>query len=93
MRDEQFIHNRLSKFQYFEGDLDATRNSEEVLLVTGARARFFHSGGWVGFKPGDYGTPVSFQGMYAHETVRERFTTTTTTTTTTTKEAPAKKII
>ena len=78
MRGGQYIHNRLSKFQYFEGDLDATSNSEEVLLVTGPRAKFFHSGGWLGFKPSDYGTPVSSQRMYAHETVLESFPTTTT---------------
>lgn len=59
MCDEQFDRNRLSKFQYFEGDPDATRGSEEMLVQSAERARFLHNGGWLGFKPGDYGKAVS----------------------------------
>ena len=57
----QYARNRLSKFQYYAGDPDATRDSEEVLLESAEKTRFFHNGGWVGFKPNDYGNYVSRQ--------------------------------
>ena len=51
----QFKRNRLSKFEYYEGDPDASRASEEVLLQsTTVRPKFYHNGGWLGFKPSDY---------------------------------------
>ena len=56
----QFKRNRLSKFEYYEGDPDATRASEEVLLQGAQRPKFFHNGGWLGFKPSDYNIEVSF---------------------------------
>ena len=57
----QYVKNRLSKFQYYTGDPDATRDSEEVLLESAERTRFLHNGGWVGFKPSDYSTTVSLR--------------------------------
>ena len=59
----QFHRNRLSKFEYHEGDPDATRASEEVLLQSTERPRFFHNGGWLGFKPSDYSIEVSFSNL------------------------------
>ena len=57
----QLIRNLLSKFEYYEGDPDATRASEEVLLQsTTVRPKFYHNGGWLGFKPSDYSREVSF---------------------------------
>jgi len=55
----QYVKNRLSKFQYYADDPDATRSSEEVLLESAERPTFMHNGGWLGFKPSDYGTNVS----------------------------------
>ena len=58
----QFHRNRLSKFEYYEGDPGATRSSEEVLLQSTERPRYYHNGGWLGFKPSsDYAIEVSFR--------------------------------
>ncbi|CAN0459445.1 unnamed protein product [Ascophyllum nodosum] len=62
--DEPFHRNRLSKFEYHEGDPDATRASEEVLLQSTERPRFFHNGGWLGFKPSDYSIEAEYHDLY-----------------------------
>ena len=62
--DEPFHRNRLSKLEYYEGDPDATRASEEALLQSTERPRFFHSGGWLGFKPSDYIIEVNNGVLY-----------------------------
>ncbi|CAM9694907.1 unnamed protein product, partial [Sphacelaria rigidula] len=51
--------NRLSKFEYVSGDPTATRDSEDVLLTSESRPEYLHNGGWLGFKPSDYGSSVS----------------------------------
>ena len=60
----QFKRNRLSKFEYYEGDPDATKASEEVLLQGTQRPKFYHNGGWLGFKPSDYSIEVSFSKQW-----------------------------
>ena len=50
----KYKKNRLSKFQYFAGNPNATLDSEEILLETSERSTFTHNGGWLGFKPSDY---------------------------------------
>lgn len=50
--------NRLSKFQYFSGDPEATHDSEEVLITSEERKEYLHNGGWLGFKPSVYGKEV-----------------------------------
>ncbi|CAN0432934.1 unnamed protein product [Ascophyllum nodosum] len=62
--DDSYVKNRLSKFQYYTGDPDATRDSEEVLLESAERTRFLHNGGWVGFKPSDYSTTADYHDLY-----------------------------
>jgi len=52
-------HDRLSKFEYFPGDPNATRASEEILIDAEAGFNDIHSGGFCGFKPSDYGNTVS----------------------------------
>jgi len=51
-------HDRLSKFEYFPGDPNATRASEEILIDAEAGFNDIHSGGFCGFKPSDYGNTV-----------------------------------
>ena len=57
----KYVKNRLSKFQYYAGDPDATRDSEEVLLESAERTRFFHNGGWLSFQPSAYSSTVSLR--------------------------------
>ncbi|CAN0428975.1 unnamed protein product [Ascophyllum nodosum] len=62
--DEPFHRNRLSKFEYYEGDPGATRSSEEVLLQSTERPTFYHNGGWLGFKPSDYAIEAEHHDLY-----------------------------
>ena len=55
--------NRLSKFKHISGDADATLSSEEMLLESSPKNTSIHSGGWCGFKPSDYGTPVRLRAL------------------------------
>lgn len=49
--------NVLSKFVYVPGDINATTESEEVLITTTEKGSSVHTSGWVGFKPSSYGAP------------------------------------
>lgn len=55
--------NRLSRFTYISGSPTSTRDSELILLTSSPKFSSIHSGGWVGFKPSDYGNNVSEQGL------------------------------
>ena len=57
----KYAKNRLSKFQHYAGDPDATRDSEEVLLESAERTRSFHNGGWLSFQPSAYSSTVSLR--------------------------------
>lgn len=52
------VHNRLSKFESF-GAAALTLASEEVYVESSTRSAAIHAGGWVGFKPSDYGSGTS----------------------------------
>lgn len=56
----------------------ATLASEEVLVESSVRSTSIHAGGWVGFKPSDYGNGVSVclrtpDEMAQHRNVRYRW--------------------
>lgn len=49
------VINRLSMFEE-SATPAATLASEEILVESGIRSTSIHAGGWVGFKPSDYGS-------------------------------------
>eukprot|EP00903_Cladosiphon_okamuranus_P010019 g9501.t1 len=61
---ETLGNNRLSRFTYTAGDTVATRNSELILLTSTPKSSPIHSGGWVGFKPSDYGQGSQYNDLY-----------------------------
>ncbi|CAM9245846.1 unnamed protein product [Sphacelaria rigidula] len=61
---DDVIRNRLSKFQYYSQDPDGTRESEDILLTSEARLDYLHNGGWLGFKPSDYGSSAGSHDLY-----------------------------
>ncbi|CAM9813863.1 unnamed protein product, partial [Laminaria digitata] len=56
--------NRISKFEYFEGDTSATLASEEPLIDTKPKFNNIHAAGWCGFKPSDYGDGNDAHDLY-----------------------------
>lgn len=57
-KQEGKVKNRLSMFVE-SGGPSVTMSTEEVLLESSVKSAAIHSGGWIGFKPSDYGAGVS----------------------------------
>ena len=61
--DTGSVRSRLSMFERLE-TAELTLASEEILLETSIKDTPIHSGGWVGFKPSDYGNGASEHDLY-----------------------------
>eukprot|EP00904_Undaria_pinnatifida_P003872 jgi/Undpi1/13486/HiC_scaffold_8.g03145.m1 len=64
LNDGENPRNRLSKFEYFDGDTSATLASEEVLITTEPKFNSIHAAGWCGFKPSAYGDSNNYHDLY-----------------------------